>query len=191
MGFGFAEITELLAGFGAQLDLRFAAGLGRMDVVKSFVNPDGSLKPDAGRLADPYENWFRCERTRANILCQALHFACFHARLEVAEFLLDLGADVNQEVPGFNQLGGTVLHHLTAGVPLGAGGDSHLDDERRVPLAQLLLRRGASGTQRDTRFHSTPLGWAFHHDSKPMIELLKPYAGPDDAAQFGLTDRPG
>jgi hypothetical protein len=32
-----------------RLDLEGAAGVGRLDVVKSFFNDDGSLKPPAGR----------------------------------------------------------------------------------------------------------------------------------------------
>jgi ankyrin repeat protein len=171
------------------LDLRFAAGLGMINVVKSFVNPDGSIKPDAGRLADPYENRFRCERTRANILCQALYFACLHARSDTAEFLLELGADVNQEVPGVNQLGGTVLHALTAGAPFGASADSHLYDERRLPMIKLVLSHGASVTVCDSRFHSTPLGWAKHHGSTHTFDALAPHAGVHDAVQFGLLDR--
>lgn len=189
LGFGFTEVAELLARFGAKLDLRFAAGLGRLDVVKHFINPDGSLKPDAGRLADPYENWFRCERTRANVLCQALYFAGLHSRLETVEFLLELGADVNQEAPGVNRLGGTILHCLMAGVPLGASGDPHLYDERRVPVIELLLRHGASVTMRDSRFQSTPLGWAHHHGATRLFDLLSPYAGAHDAVRFGLIDR--
>ena len=181
--------ADLLNRFGARLDRRFAAGLGKLNVVKSFVNPDGSLTPDAGRLDDSYENWFRCERTRANILCQALHFACLNARRETAEFLLELGADVNQEVPGVNRLGGTVLHGLTSGVSMGAGNNPHVDDERRLPLIELLLRHGARVTLRDSRFHSTPLGWVHHHDATRIFNLLKPYAGVHDAVQFGLFDR--
>jgi hypothetical protein len=169
--------------------MRFAAGLGKLDVVKSFVTPDGSLEPDAGRLADPYENRFRCERTRANILSQALEFACGNARLETAEYLLELGADVNLEVPGLNQLGGSVLHSLTAGVPFGASRDSHDFDERRMPMIELVLRHGASVTLRDSRFHSTPLGWADHHGARRIFDMLAPYAGVQDAARFGLLDR--
>ncbi|HEY8693592.1 MAG TPA: hypothetical protein VIR57_12740 [Chloroflexota bacterium] len=189
LSFGFTDIAELLARFGAQLDLRFAAGLGKLDMVESFVNPDGSLTPEAGRLADPYENRFRCERTRENILCQALCFACLHARLDTAELLLELGANVNQEVPGLNQMGGTVLHALTAGVPLGARGDPHMYDERRLPAIELLLRHGASVTIRDSRFRGTPLGWAKHHDATRIFDLLEPHAGIHDAVQFGLIDR--
>src|SRR5216683_7214187 len=102
--FGFTEIAELLADFGAQLDLRFAAGLGRFDVVKKgFVNRDASLKPDAGRLADPYENRFRCERTRANIPVPCALFRVLTCAVGNRQVLLELGADVNQELPGVNQ----------------------------------------------------------------------------------------
>lgn len=189
LGFGFTEIAETLARFGAQLDLRFAAGLGKLDEVQRFVNPDGSLTPDAGWLADPFENRFRCERTRANILCQALSYAARHARLETVEYLLALGADADQEVPGANQLGGATLHHLTAGAPLGASGDPHRYDERRLPVVERLLRHGASVTSRDSRFHSTPLGWAAHHGATRIFDALRPHAGAHDAAQFGLEDR--
>ena len=174
MGFGFRKIAHTLDHHGAALDMRFAAGLGKLDITRTFVNPDGSLTPEAGRLDDPYENLFRAERTRANILSQSLYFACTNSHLEVASYLLDLGADVNQEVPGLNQLGGTVLHALTGGVPVGAGGDPHMYDDSRVPLAQLLLDRGASTALEDSRFHSTALGWAKHHHNQYMIDLLTP-----------------
>jgi hypothetical protein len=42
---------------------------------------------------------FRCARTRPNILSQALCFACVHNRLEVVNFLLAQGADINAIVP--------------------------------------------------------------------------------------------
>lgn len=189
LGFGFTDLAELLARFGATLDMRFAAGLGRLEEVKRFVHPDGSLSSDAGRLADPYENRFRCERTRANILSQALYFACLHSRLETVEFLLELGAAVNQEVPGVNRPGGAVLHFLAAGVPLGAGGDPHRYDERRLPVIELLLKRGARVALRDSRFQATPLGWAYHHNAKRVVEVLRPRAGVHDAVRFGLLDR--
>jgi hypothetical protein len=88
------ELAELLLGRGAKVDLRFAAGLGRLDLVKSYFRSDGTLKPGAGALSDPYglerkqrgESPFRRERTRENILSQAFYFACNNDRMEVAEF---------------------------------------------------------------------------------------------------------
>ena len=119
MHFGFVEVAELLGRRGAKRDLRFAAGLGELDVVKGWFDADGSLKPGAGALADPYgqelkqrgQSPFRCERTRPNILSQALCFACVHNRLEVADFLLAQGVDINAIVPGLD-MKATVLHRV-------------------------------------------------------------------------------
>jgi hypothetical protein len=118
--FSHREVAELLAARGAQVDLRFAAGLGRLDEVKSGFESDGSLKHGAGRLVDPYalehkmrgESPFRCERTRANILSQALYFACIGKHLDVADFLLSQGADLNAIVPGLDSCA-TVFRHVT------------------------------------------------------------------------------
>ncbi|HXE64122.1 MAG TPA: hypothetical protein VN519_11315 [Bryobacteraceae bacterium] len=52
--FDHEAIAELLAGRGAKLDLRFAAGLGRLERVRNWFNADGTLKPGAGALSDPY-----------------------------------------------------------------------------------------------------------------------------------------
>jgi hypothetical protein len=108
--FGFREMAELLAQRGAKLDLRFAAGLGRLDLVRGWFLPDGTLQSGAGALADPYgqelkyqgQSPFRCERTRANILSQGLYFACVNGRLNTADFLLAQGADPNTVVPGLD-----------------------------------------------------------------------------------------
>ena len=108
--FGFRELAELMARRGAKLDLRFAAAVGRLDEVKNWFEADGSLKEGAGALADPYgqerkyagQSAFRCERTRENILSQALCFACTHGRLEVARFLLSQGANPATDVPGLD-----------------------------------------------------------------------------------------
>src|SRR5262249_23178679 len=44
---GRGDAAEFLAQHGARLDLEGAAGVGRLDVVQSFFNPDGSLKANA------------------------------------------------------------------------------------------------------------------------------------------------
>src|SRR5262249_56558477 len=44
---GRGEAAEFFASHGARLDLEGAAGVGRLDVVKSFFNNDGSLEPPA------------------------------------------------------------------------------------------------------------------------------------------------
>ena len=88
-------------------------------MVKSWFDADGSFKPGAGALTGRYgqeskqrgQSPFRCERTRPNILSQALCFACVHNRLEVVDFVLAQGADINAIVPGLD-MKATVLHRV-------------------------------------------------------------------------------
>lgn len=167
MHFGFGAIAELLAERGAQLDLRFAAGLGRMDAVKSWFNDDGSLKPGAGALSDPYGlEWkmrggspFRCARTRTNILSQALYFACVHRKLDVAEFLLSQGADINAIVPGLDARA-TVLHWIAS------------RDAPDGTIVRFLIDRGAAPGIRDEQHHATPADWARYHNREEVAKLL-------------------
>ena len=111
--FGFRELTEMMARRGARLDLRFASALGRLDLVKSWFESRW-LAQTGGRGA-PWPTRtarksniagnlpFRCgERTRQNILSQALCFASTHGRREVVEFLLSQGADAGAIVPGLD-----------------------------------------------------------------------------------------
>jgi ankyrin repeat protein len=166
MHFGFVEMAELLARRGAALDLRFASGVGRLDLVKSWFNGEGSLKAGAGALADPYgqerkqrgESPFRCERTRRNILSQSFYFACFHSRFESADFLLSQGADINAIVPGLD-FGATVLHRIAY-----AG---------RVAVIRFLLDRGADPEILDEEHQSTAIGWARYAKRDDVVELLQ------------------
>ncbi|HZF31493.1 MAG TPA: hypothetical protein VE907_20420 [Gammaproteobacteria bacterium] len=179
--FGYTDIAELLARRGAKTDLRFDAGLGKLDAVKRWFAPDGSLEPGAGALVDPYaleaklkgESPFRCERTRANVLSQALYFACTHGRLEVAEFLLARGAEIDAVVPGLDYRG-TVLHRVAS---MDVGG-------RRLPwtveqVVRFLHAHGANLSARDEVFHGTPLGWARHAGRHEAVALLRSLGATD------------
>jgi len=165
--FGFSETAQLFARRGAKTDLRFDAGLGRLDAVKNWFDADGSLKAGAGALVDPYalehklrgQSPFRCERTRENILSQALYFACIHGQLEVAELLLSQGAEINSIVPGLDSRA-TVLHHLV-----------YREDDLES-VVRLLADRGADFRVRDQIYYSTPLGWARFLKRQASVELL-------------------
>jgi Ankyrin repeats (3 copies) len=76
---GRPHAAEFLGGRGARLDLDGAAGVGRLDVVKSFFNEDGSLKPHATK-----------EQMESGFL-----WACGCGRTNVVEFLLQMGVNVN------------------------------------------------------------------------------------------------
>ena len=169
MLFAFSAIAELLADRGAKLDLRFAAGLGHLELVKSWFEPDGSLKSGAGALADPYglehkrrgEPPFRCERSRENILSQALYFACVNGKLEVAEFLLSKGAAINAIVPGLD-VRATVLHRMAT------------MDAASHGVIRFLLERGADPKIRDQEYHATAVEWARYNKRPEAAELLGP-----------------
>jgi len=189
MHFGFVEVAELLGRRGAKRDLRFAAGLGELDVVKRWFDADGSLKPGAGALADPYgqefkqqgQSPFRCERTRPNILSQALCFACVHNRLEVADFLLAQGADINAIVPGLD-MKATVLHRV-------ATANGRFTRPEIETAIRFLLDRGADPAIRDEVYRSTPIGWAFHFSQSDSVDLLIDRAGIHDAVGCDRPDR--
>ncbi|HEY6292486.1 MAG TPA: ankyrin repeat domain-containing protein [Terriglobia bacterium] len=107
------DAAEFLSARGAPLDLEGAAGVGRLDIVKSFFNPDGGLKETAtmAQMKDGF-TW-----------------ACEYGRSDVVEYLLDHGIDVREILP--RPHGQTGLHWAAYG--------GHLDTvkallERRAPV---------------------------------------------------------
>jgi ankyrin repeat protein len=81
---GRGEAAEFLAKRGARLDLEGAAGVGRLDLVKSFFNQDGSLTSPA---------------TKARMELGFM-WACEYGRTQVVAFLLDKGMDVRAQPHG-------------------------------------------------------------------------------------------
>lgn len=96
---GRGQAAEFLASRGAQLNLETAAGAGRLDVVKTFFDEDGNLRPSATKKQ----------------LQRGFLWACMYGRQEVVEFLLERGADLS----GQSDLGGTGLHWAAGGGHLG------------------------------------------------------------------------
>lgn len=132
---GRREAAEYFASRGAALDLEAAAGVGRLDVVKSFFTADGRLTPAAtpDQMKDGY-TW-----------------ACEFGRTEIVEFLLDRGVEVNARL---RHHGGTGLHWAAfeghAGVvrlllDRGASVDLKDDSFQGTPLEWGLYGWGAPG----------------------------------------------
>jgi ankyrin repeat protein len=86
---GRPEAAEYLALRGAPLDLEGAAGVGRLDLVKSFFNNDGTLKSTA---------------TRAQMNA-GFTWACEYGRTDVVEYLLDHGMNVDELTAPHEQVG--------------------------------------------------------------------------------------
>lgn len=92
---GQGHAARFLASRGATLDFEEAAGVGRLDVVRSYFTSDGSLT-----------NGATVEQLRSGFL-----YACGYGRTQVAEFLLDTHVDPNVATPQ----GQTSLHWVAYG----------------------------------------------------------------------------
>jgi len=81
---GRGQAAEYLASRGARLDLEGSAGIGRLDVVQTFFNDDGSLRPPATetQMTDGFE------------------WACEFGRIAVVDFLLRKGLRVDTKLRG-------------------------------------------------------------------------------------------
>lgn len=93
---GRGEAAEFLASRGAHLDLEGAAGVGRLDVVESFFNDDGSFKPTATEHQAK----------------DGFAWACEFGRTTVVEFLLERGVKIDAKLKHDGQTG---LHWAACG----------------------------------------------------------------------------
>jgi ankyrin repeat protein len=98
---GRPEAADYLATRGAPLDLEGAAGVGRLDLVKSYFNSDGALKTSAA----------------AQQMRDGFTWACEYGRTEVVEFLLEHGIDASEVLPRPHKQTG--LHWAAYGGHLG------------------------------------------------------------------------
>jgi ankyrin repeat protein len=131
---GRGKAAELLAKRGARLDLEGAAGVGRLDIVRSFFTDDGSLRPPA----------------TLKQLTDGFAWACEFGRTAVVDFLLQKGMQVDAKLPHHGQTGlhwaaygghaNTVELLLDRGAPIDAK-DENFDG---TPLAWALYSWGNS-----------------------------------------------
>ena len=141
---------EFLARHGAQLELESAAGLGRMDVVGTFFDSDGSLKPPATKRRLQLGFLWACRYGRENVVAflvhhgadpvdpadsgaTALHWAAGGGHLSIVKMLLRRGAPLEE----LNAWGGTALEHAGWGFEHSAPGTDF------APVFDTLLAAGA------------------------------------------------
>ena len=154
------NVVALLLERGAKVqNLRTAAALGRADLIQSYFNPDGDLKPEAGKIDWPFGNpldaW---SQDRQGIVNNAFVYACMHGHIDAAQLLLDKGAEINV-VPGGFDYAGTGLHYAA------------LNGHRA--MVEFLLDRGADKTVKDTKVGSTAAGWAEYGKHPELLDLLR------------------
>ena len=168
----------LLLERGAKVqNLRTAAGLGRTDLIESYFNADGSLKPEAGKIDWPFGDMDRVacsnhdapvkqaladrinawSQDRQGIVNNAFVYACMHGHIDAATLLLDKGAEINV-IPGGFDFAGTGLHYAA------------LNGHRT--MVEFLLAYGADRSIKDTKVSSTAAGWADHGGHPELRDFL-------------------
>ena len=171
-------IDFLLKRGAAVQNLRIAAGLGRVDLLQSFFNPDDSLKPEAGRINWPWGDLGVIENSnfgpegrrqmaakfkswandRLSLLNNAFVYACMHGQIDAASFLLDKGAQINV-IPGGFDFAGTGLHYAAL------NGHQH--------MVEFLLQHQADIRIKDEKVGSTAADWADHAGHTAIRDFLK------------------
>lgn len=156
------DVAEILLAHGArpQLNMWCAAGLGMLDVVQSFWDSPNTLKPGAGQTRSRdlgNGKWGKAPAPEdyKELVSEAFYIAGRNGHVEVAQFLLDKGADINCR--GF--FGAPGLHWAAI--------NGH------KPMVEFLIAHGADLTLRDTHFNSTPLSWALEGKQEEIAELLR------------------
>jgi ankyrin repeat protein len=160
--------AEFLADHGAKLDLEAAAGLGRLDIVKTFFTPTANSrtkatnqKKEEGEQKAENQSKGKNEEEekqpeKENLKKQhALIWACEYGHDPVVNFLLDQGVSIQSQA----NTGQTPLHWAVIG--------------RQKFTIALLLSRGAD-LEAKNAYGGTPLGqarWSAAHTDSPAEYL--------------------
>ena len=157
-----AAVKLLLERGAAVNNLRKAAALGRIDVLRSCFDEQGALTKKAGEIASPFDAFDRVAtdemRDPRLLLNNALVYAAQWGQQESMQELLNHGADINAIPAGFDYAG-TALHYAAF---------RGLRD-----TVDWLLARGADPNLLDPKVHSPPEGWADHNGHAELAAYLK------------------
>ena len=131
-------------------DLPHAAGSGDLAGVKRWFDTAG--RPALGDLAKHFpanDDWIRGnlqwgEPTLQQVLDTALAFAVMNNHFEIADFLLEHGADINTNWSSHEPA--SILHELVW--------------HKNYEAMQFLIDRGIDMTIQDYRWRATAVGWA-------------------------------
>ena len=182
---GRGEAAVYLAERGAQLNLQAAAGVGHLDVVKTFFNEDGSRKKTTSKKAVQSAFSYACSWGRQNIVeflldkdadladgggdgQTPLHCAAICGQLEIIKFLLKF----NPPLESRNIYGGTVLGQTLWSAA--HGGDPKLYAE----IIKTLIAAGAKVPPRHVPVN------------KPIDDLLRRYGSEPEPTWYWYGEKP-
>ena len=201
---GNTQAAELLAEREiAPRNLRIAAGLGRLDLIRALVGDDGRLSEEAGAQRGFYRPhtgfpiWQPSDDPQ-EILDEALVWAAKSDRVDVLGPLVELGADPNGDpYRGTPLIWAAACGHVAAIrrlVELGAepsrqatfGGGEHGQGVTALHIAaqsgkrsavEALLAAGADPTIQDDLYGGPPAGWAEHGGHRGIADYLRAHGG--------------
>lgn len=156
-GFRYPLAAQALAKCGARIDnLPVAAGLGRADLIEQFLDESQSKVSNRCNFPNPGDNGFpqSVAPHPDATMQQALVFACMGGHIEIAQRLLDAGADIN----GGPRRGITAIHESCY--------------QGQTAAVKLLLEHGADPTLRDDMWNSTAIGWSDGGKQPGLINWL-------------------
>lgn len=195
---GVTDMAELIAEHElAPANLRVAAGLGRMDLLKAMFAADGALKPQARHGRGYYRanyGWFAWTPSdvEQEILDEGLIYAATNGRIEAMEFLVDHGADTNGKAYETTALLRAAWKGQRQAIDWLFDHGAHIDDtgwlgghaQGTTPLhiaasqgdrtlVEYLIARGADPTLCDALYDGTPDGWATQYNHTELAQYLR------------------
>jgi ankyrin repeat protein len=201
---GHADVAGILAEREVTpANLRIAAGLGRLDLIRALVHDDGTLSEAAGAARGfyrPHSGFpiWESSSDPQEILDEALVWAAKSDRADVLGPLVALGADVDGDpYRGTALIWAAARGHVTTIrrlVELGAdpsrratfGGPDHGEGVTALHIAaqsgklgavEALLAAGADPSLRDGIYDSAPAGWAEHGEHPEIAAVLRAHGG--------------
>ncbi len=156
---GSTKVADVLLAHGARgMNLVTAAGLGKLDLVRGFLESDAPLA-SLGRRPMPIaadEHWVADSAAiKGDVISDAFYAACRNGHTGVAAVLRQHGADIDAK----GVFGGSALHWAA------------INGHTRT--VAWLISQGADRTLTDHQFASTPEGWAAEGRHDDIRDLLR------------------
>lgn len=138
------------------------AGLGKLDLIKTFFAPRDSedFRANSKHWSIEEADFYFDMNKEKSYLIAAFLFACINGKNSVIEFLLNKGVNINIHVPGsdFAGIGGTGLHW--------AAYHGHFD------TVKYLVKMGADINCEDDVYFLSPAGWAGRNGHYEIADFL-------------------